>query len=395
MAQAKKKIKPISAPEKEKKKTVRTFAAAAFLNDMGSDMIFPIWPIFLTSILGANMTVLGLIDGLGDAFVSLSQAGAGYASDRLRKRKFFIWLGYLFGGISRVGYAASTAWPQVIPFRILDRAGKIRDAPRDAIIADVSDHNNRGKNFGFLKAMDKAGAIVGVITCILLFNIIGYQWLFVAAAIPSIIGTLLIIKLIKEKKDGNIKLYKGIKLSNLTPDFGLMLVLSALFALGSFSYSFLLIFAKQAGFADIFLPVLYLVFTVASAGLAIPFGKLADKIGRKPVMLIAFALWALVCLIFILTQNYLFILLTFVIYGLHKAALDPVQKTFVSDLAPKKFRASALGGFQMVVGLCALPASLVAGILWDTYGPAAPFTLSLILTIMATAILVKVKESSD
>ncbi|MEK6959044.1 MAG: MFS transporter [archaeon] len=395
MAKSMAKNKPTSVSKKEKDKTVRTFAAAAFLNDMGSDMIFPIWPIFLTSILGANMAVLGLIDGLGDAFVSLSQAGAGYASDRLKKRKVFIWLGYFFGGISRAGYAASTVWPQIIPFRILDRAGKIRDAPRDAIIADISAHGERGKNFGFLKAMDKAGAIVGIIICILLFNILGYQFLFFAAAIPSLIGALLVIKLIKEKKDGKIKLYKGIKLSNLTKDFRLLLILSALFALGSFSYSFILIFAKQAGFADMFIPVLYLVFTVVAALLSIPFGRLADKIGRKPVMIIAFALWALVCLIFILTQNYLFILLSFVLYGLHKAALDPVQKTFVSDLAPKKFRASALGGFQMVVGLCALPASLVAGILWDLYGAIAPFTLSLILTIAATVILFFIKESSN
>jgi len=124
--------------QKETRKTVRTFALASFLNDLGSDMIYPIWPFFVISVLGANMAVLGFIDGLGEAIVSISQAASGYISDRIRKRKIFIWTGYLLGSSSRVGYALSTVWQHLIPFRVLDRAGKIRGAPRDAIIADIS-----------------------------------------------------------------------------------------------------------------------------------------------------------------------------------------------------------------------------------------------------------------
>jgi MFS family permease len=112
--------------QKETRKTVRTFASASFLNDFGSDMIYPVWPLFVTSVLGANMAVLGFIDGLGEAIVSISQAASGYVSDRIRRRKVFIWTGYLFGSLSRVGYALSTVWQQLIPFKILDRAGKIR-----------------------------------------------------------------------------------------------------------------------------------------------------------------------------------------------------------------------------------------------------------------------------
>jgi MFS family permease len=149
--------------QEETRKTVRTFAIASFLNDFGSDVIYPIWPMFLTTVLGANMAVLGLIDGLGEAFVSISKAASGYLSDRVQRRKVFIWTGYLFGAISRIGYAFSTVWQQVIPFKIFDRMGKIRGAPRDAIVADISTDQNRGSHFGLLRAMDNLGAVCSVI----------------------------------------------------------------------------------------------------------------------------------------------------------------------------------------------------------------------------------------
>ena len=125
-------------PRPEDRKTLRTFALASFFNDMGSDMIYPIWPLFLTTVLKANMAALGFIDGLGDALVSISQAVSGYLSDRWRKRKVFIWIGYACGGLSRLGYSISALWQHIIPFRVLDRAGKMRGAPRDAMIADLS-----------------------------------------------------------------------------------------------------------------------------------------------------------------------------------------------------------------------------------------------------------------
>jgi hypothetical protein len=164
------------------KRFMAVFSSASFLNDFGSDMIYPIWPLFVTSFLGANVAVLGLIDGIGDAVVSMSQAGSGYLSDRLRKRKVFIWTGYLLGSLSRVGYALSTIWQSLIPFRILDRFGKIRGAPRDAIVADVSTRENRGRNFGLLRAMDNLGAVFGIIACTLLFAFIGYRNLSLLAS---------------------------------------------------------------------------------------------------------------------------------------------------------------------------------------------------------------------
>lgn len=378
--------------EKDAKKTLQTFAAASFLNDLGSDIIYPIWPLFLTTILGANMSVLGLIDGLGEALVSISQAASGYLSDRIRKRKVFVWTGYLFGSLSRVGYGLSTVWLHVIPFRVLDRGGKIRGAPRDAIIADISTNVNRGRNFGFLRAFDNLGAVCGIIICILFFQLLGFKILFLLAAIPSAVAALLVFVFIKERKVTDKKIFKGIKVKDFDKNFRLFLFLSALFALGSFSYSFLLIYAKEFGFDIIFVPILYLIFTIFAAFFSLPFGKLSDMIGRKKVLFISYALWGFVCLGFIFFHNYLAILFVFVLYGMHRAGMDTVQKTFVCEIAPVEFKATGLGGFQMIIGLCALPASLIAGILWDTISIETPLYISIGFTLISAVLLILVKE---
>jgi len=378
-----------------KRKAVRTFAFASFLNDLGSDMIYPIWPIFVTNVLNANMAMLGLIDGLGEAIVSISQAASGYISDKIRMRKVFIWTGYLFGSISRIGYALSSIWQQLIPLKILDRTGKIRGAPRDAIIADISNRENRSKNFGFLRAMDNLGAVCGILICMLFFKLLGYRKLFFLAEIPSAISALLILFLIQEKKIEKLKVYKGLSFKDLDKNFKFFLLLSSFFALGSFSYSFLLIYANEFGFQVAFVPALYLILTAAASIFSLPFGKLADRIGRKPILMLSFFFWGLICLNCILIQNNLTIIMTFVLYGLHKAALDPVQKTFVSELSPTQYKASTLGGFQMITGLCALPASFIAGMLWDKISIFTPFYFSLILTIIALIMLIFVQEKKS
>jgi len=375
----------------ESRRTVKVFALASFLNDFGSDIIYPIWPLFVTSVLGANMAVLGFIDGLGDAVVSLSQAGSGYVSDRIRKRKVFIWVGYLFGSLSRVGYAISSVWQHLIPFRVFDRMGKIRSAPRDAIVADVSTDENRGRNFGLLRSMDNLGAVCGILFCLAFFHI-GYQNLFLLAAVPSAIGAALVLWLIKEQPEAAATAFKGLSLRHLDRNFFLFLVLSSLFALGSFSYSFLLIYAAGIGVRESLMPVLYLVFTVVAAIISLPCGRLSDRIGRKPVLLLSFLVWGLTCLGFALFHDPWMSVLCFVLYGVHKAALDPVQKTLVSEMAPREFRASTLGGFQMVIGLCAFPSSFLTGLLWYNIDKIAPLYLSLVLTLLSSTMLLFIKE---
>ncbi len=376
----------------EAKKSIRIFTAASFLNDMGSDIIYPIWPLFLTTVLKANMAALGFLDGLGDALVSLSQAASGYVSDRIKKRKVFIWLGYLFGALSRIGYALSSIWTHLIPFRILDRSGKIRSAPRDALIADISNEKNRARNFGLLRAMDHLGAIFGILICIFLFRVLGYRILFALAALPSLASAALVFSFIKERKPERLTIYKGFSFKELDRNFTLFLILSSVYALGTFSYSFLLVYAKEFGFTPTFVPVLYLIFTAAASLLSYPFGKLADKIGRKPVLLLSYFFWIFVCMIAISKPNRSMIFLIFILYGAHKGAVEPVQKTFVSELAPCEFRASCLGGFQMVIGLCALPASFIAGVLWEVVGMFAPFTISLTLTVVSGIMLFFVRK---
>jgi len=378
--------------EAKAKKTVRVFAAASFLNDLGSDIIYPIWPLFVTEILRANMAVLGFLDGLGEALVSLSQAASGYLSDRVKRRKIFIWTGYLCGSLSRVGYALSSLWPHLIPFRVLDRVGKIRSAPRDALIADATTEENRGRTFGLLRTMDNLGAACGILLCIALLPLLGYRLLFALAALPSLVAALLVLWMIREDKGSDRKVFKGLSFRDIGPNLRLYMLLSGIFALGAFSYSFLLIYAKRFGFKTAFIPVLYLTFTATASLLSLPFGRLSDRIGRKRVLILAFLFWAAVCVGLLTVRRLLFLPLIFVLYGAHKAALDPVQKTLVCELSPLSFRASCLGGFQMVIGLCALPASLLAGWLWEHAGLFAPFYLSLGLTAVASLLLLFVKE---
>jgi len=376
----------------KKKTKILIFAVASFLNDLGSDMIYPVWPLFVTVFLGANMTILGFIDGVGDALVSISQAVAGYFSDRLKKRKIFIWTGYLMSSLSRLGYALSPKWQYLIPFKIIDRSGKIRGAPRDAFVAELSTDSDRATNFGILRMMDNLGAFCGIVACIFLFRYFGYRNLFMIAAFPSIISASLILTGIKERKIEKIKLYKGIRLKDLDRNFRVFLFLSALFSLGFFSYSFLLIFANQFGFKATFIPIFYLEFTAIASISSLPFGRLADKIGRKPVLWIAFIFWGATCISAIVAKSNIMIYVLFGIYGLHKGAIEPVQRSFVAELSPPEFKASGLGSFQMVVGLCALPASLIAGILWDTISPSAPFYFSLSLTLVVSILLFFVKR---
>jgi MFS family permease len=376
----------------ETKKTIRTFAAASFLNDFGSDIIAPVWPMFVTQVLKANMSSLGLLDGLGEALVSLSQAASGYLSDRIRKRKIFVWTGYLCGAFSRLGYAAAAVWQHLIPFKILDRLGKMRGAPRDAMVADLSTDDNRGRNFGLLRAMDNFGAVLGITTSILLLNIVGIRTIFALAAIPSVIGAVVVLVRIREDKPSERRIYKGTSLKHIDRNLALYFGANAVFALGAFTYSFLLVYAKTVGFKIGFVPVLYLVFTASAAILSLPFGRLSDRIGRKAVLLISFGFWAAVCLGVIAIRGMFLVPAVFILYGVHKAALEPVQRTMVAELCPPQYRASFIGGFQMVIGLCALPASVLAGWLWDKAGRQVPFYLSVGLTGVAALLLLFVRE---
>ncbi|MEO0097187.1 MAG: MFS transporter [candidate division WOR-3 bacterium] len=379
--------------EKEKRKIINLFATASFLNDLGSDIIYPLWPLFIKN-LKANMVALGLIDGIGDAVVSLSSFFSGYIADKIKKRKIFVWLGYLFGSLSRIGYALAKFWPILIPLKILDRTGKIRQAPRDAIIADVSDDSNRGRNFGFLRTMDNLGAVCGILIAILFFKFLGFRKLFFLAALPSLIGAFLIILFIKERKIEKKTTTKSLNFSFKFFDrnYYLYLFSSSLFSLSYFSYSFLLIYANNLGFKEAFIPLFYLIFTLTASLFSLPFGRLADKTSRRFTLFLSYLFWIIVIFGFIYLKSKSLFFLIFLIYGLNKAALEPSQKALVSELSPIDFRATGIGFFQMINGIIALFSSFIAGILWEIFNMKVPFYFSFFLTILATMVLLFVKE---
>lgn len=380
--------------KKEDRGQLTTFGAASFLNDLGAEIINPVWPLFLSIFLGASTTMIGFIDGLGDSIVSLSQFFSGYLSDRVRKRKVFIWLGYFFSSLSKLGYGLAVSLWQIIPLRILDRSGKMRDAPRDAIVAEISARKERGRNFGFLNMMDRAGAVCGIVVSIILFQFFSYRPIFVLAAIPPFLAFLVVAIFAKERKDHYKAgvIHKGVSFKKLDGEFKRFLFISAVFSISVFSYSFLLLSAAGIGFNLALIPVFYLIFNLVASVSSIPFGKLADKIGRKPVLMISYALWALVSVMFIFYHSFIPITIAFCIYGLYRGSIDPIQSALVSELAPKKYKASALGIFKMVFGIFALPASIIAGVLWQFVNPHAMFYFSLVLSLVAIALLSSLKE---
>jgi MFS family permease len=371
----------------KEKKTIWTFALVSYLNDFGADMVHSLWPIFLTQVLGLNMAVLGLIDGLGDATISISQAVSGYVSDRIRRRKAFIWIGYLLSAFSRFGFAIAQGWPMALFSKLVERSGKMRDTPRDAIAAEISDHHDRGSNFGILRTMDSFGAVCGVMLSIWLVQFLPMRTIFLYAAIPSIIGAILVFTLIREENNG-FRLYEGLHWKNLNGSFKWFLALSALFSIASFSYSFLLIFAQKFGFSLTEIPVLYLIYMTGAMVSSYPLGHLADNLGRRIVILMGFLFWAATLSILILSQGPIAIYLSFLFFGFSKGAIETVQRTFVSELAPQSHVASALGTFKLVIGLSALPASLIAGLMWEEWGIFAPFHFSLTLTAVASVMLI-------
>ncbi|NYT14162.1 MAG: MFS transporter [Candidatus Methanofastidiosa archaeon] len=377
--------------EKEKnKRELYVFSLSSFLNDLGSDMIYPIWPLFVTVFLGADVVVLGFIDGIGDALVSISSAFSGYLSDKLRRRKIFVWTGYLSSGLARFGYALSPTWLYLALFKALDRAGKIRGAPRDAMVAELSSKSNRGSNFGFLRAMDNFGAIIGITLSILLLRYLGFRNLIFLAAIPSFFSVCIIYLFIKEKKFDTQK--RSFSLNLFDRNFRLFVFVNGIFALGAFSYSFFLLYVKDIGFSIYTVPVFYLIFTISSTIFSYPFGKMADRIGRKKVLMISYLSFALVCSSLIFTRNFIGVIVIFSIYGLYKAAIDVSQKTLASEICPLDYRATSLGSFQLITGLMAFPASFIAGILWKTLGMNYPLYFSLTLSLAAFILINLVKE---
>ena len=381
--------------ENRNRRTIWVFAAASFLNDIGHYLITVIWPIFLTSVLGASTTFLGLVDGLGDALASISQALSGMVSDRIKKRKVFIWAGYLAASLGRVIYFMSQTTWQLIPGKILDRGGKMRDAPRDAAVADIKKHGSRATAFGMLRAADRVGALLGLMTSAILIGYFTYRQLFLLAAVPSLIGSLLILFLIKDSHGADEQHPFSLSLRSVNRDLKLLILASLIFTLGTFSDSFYILVTKTSGFPVETVTFLYAAFLVTAAASAVPFGKLADRRNRRSVIMISYLFFIITNLLFAASHSLIGFLAAFFCYGLFYGAYRGNIKTLVADLSPQGVRASSLGTFGILVGLVGLPASLMAGFLWQAVDPRIPFVLSIFLSFISLVLLSFVRERAE
>lgn len=370
---------------KSSRRWVGTFSAASLLNDSGADMIKPLWPSFITGTLGASASFLGLVDGLGQLISFLTRFPFGYYSDRWR-RKPFVWMGYLLAAISRLGYALAATPAGAFFAHIVDRTGKgMRDAPRDAILAHNTAQKERGQAFGTLRAADNLGATIGPLLAVLLVPIFGLQTLFLLAAIPSVVAASLVFFLIKEKRATHDPQFH-FHWKELSKEYKAVFWISGLFGLSWFSISFLILFATTKGVSVAETPLLYLVYSLTATSMAIPAGKLSDAIGRKVVLMAGYTIYGISLASFTLVDNPPMFYILFFLYGLQYGIIETLQRAYISDLVKDVHRASAIGLFEALWGLSLLPASLIAGLLWDNVSPIAPFlvgaaiaTISIIL----------------
>ena len=369
----------------------------SLFTDLGSQMVFPLIPLFLTTALGASTTVVGLIEGSAETTASLLKVFSGYWSDRIKRRKPFVLAGYGFSSLSKPLFAFAYTWQTVFWIRIVERVGKgIRSAPRDAIIAESCADDVRGKAYGIHRAMDGIGSILGAVLALLLLISLGYRNVFLLAGVPSLIAVLLIIFVKEEKKKDSHPLAdtkKSIRISfkALTPQLQYFTIVATIFALGNFGYAFLMLRALNIGLSDHTAMLLYITFYIIYTIFTIPAGMISDKIGRKPVIGIGYALFGLTSLGLVFVSNLFQIVWLFVLYGVFYAMIDGVQRAFVVDLSPPDLKATALGTFHTATGLAALPAGVITGLLWDTISPEMAFAYGFVLSIVAAASLLKLK----
>jgi len=367
----------------------------SLFTDLSSQMVFPLIPLFLTTVLGAGAYAVGVVEGAAETTASLLKVVSGYWSDKIKKRKPFVLFGYSLSSLTKPLFAFANVWFFVLFVRVIERVGKgLRTAPRDALVAESCHENVRGKAYGFHRAMDGIGSILGAVLAFLLLPILGYRNIFLFAFIPGVIAVFVIL-FIKEK---NAPAKKGpqekpVKLSfkELPKNLRLFIIVSSIFALGHFGYAFLLLRAKNIGLADNMAILLYVLFYVVYTICIIPAGILSDKIGRKSVLVAGYFVFAITSFGLIYTSNIYNVLLFFIIYGIFYAMIDGVQRAFVVDLAPKHLKATALGTFHTAIGLVALPGGFIAGLLWDKIRPGATFLYGLILAIISMFLFIFVK----
>jgi len=382
----------------------------SFLTDVSSEMIFTLLPLFLFNVLHAPTTIIGLIEGAAESIASLVRIFSGWLSDRLGKRKFLTILGYGLSTFAKPFMYIVTTWSLAFGVRFADRVGKgIRTAPRDALVADSLTPEQRGKGFGLHRAMDTFGAAVGIISAVIVVFLWQgenwaltrdtYQQLVLIGVIPAVLALFIFFFVREPKREtlgGTPRTAKlGGLLSGFDKRFKLFLGITFLFTLGNSSDAFLILRAQNLGNPVLYILLMLVLFNFVYASISTPAGILSDKLGRKRIILLGWLVYALVYLGFALVSPSASwqLWLLFALYGLYYGLAEGVARAFVADLVPAERRGTAYGLFHGVVGITLLPASLIAGWLWQAVNPAAPFLFGAGLAFLAMiALLVLIRE---
>jgi len=366
-------------------RNVFVLGLVSFAADVASEMVYPLIPIFLTATVGAPVAALGVIEGIAEGTASVLKVVSGWFSDRIRRRRRLVAVGYLLSAVSKGGIAAAIAWPHVLAARFSDRLGKgIRTSPRDALIVESSDDARRGRAFGFHRAMDTSGAVLGPLVGLAFLLLLGENNLrpvFAIAIAPGLLSVALVL-LVREPRTAafvpagpQTRPSLRSQLGGAPAAFWLFLGVTLLFAFGNSSDTFLILRAKDLGLSLTAVVLAYVAFNAVYAVLATPFGIASDRLGRRVVLLTGFVAFAGVYLGFALAGNGLQVWPLFMAYGGYMALTEGVSKALVADLSPADRRGTFLGVYHTGVGVMALVASAIAGVLWQTVAPAAPFYL--------------------
>jgi MFS family permease len=347
----------------------------SFLTDTSVKMVYSVMPMFLLSI-GASKTSLSLIEGIAESTASLVKALSGFWSDKIGKNKPFMIIGYGLSALIIPLYTFVVSPMQVLYLRFVERFGKgIRTAPRDSLIAGSVTKGETGKSFGLQKAMDNSGAIVGPLIAFALLSFFpgNFRIIFLLAGIPGILGIFVLIFGIKEARKNKTDLITQFHLRDFSKRFYFFLVIIFIFTLGNSTDALLMVKANEVGVKVAFIPLVYLITSIVSVLLAIPLGTLSDRIGKEKLLVAGFIIYAVVYYGFGVTGSIKTIIILFALYGFYSASTDGIQKALVSDITDKNRKGTGLGIYNGLLGITLLPASLIAGLLYDKVDSHIPF----------------------
>ena len=376
----------------------------SFLTDISSEMVVYLLPLFLVNVLGVRIGIVGLIEGVAEATASLLKLFSGWFSDRVGGRKWVAVTGYAISAFSKPFYYFAGSARIVASVRWADRVGKgIRTAPRDALVADSVAPEQRGIAFGFHRAADTAGAVVGLLIALLVvwFTQSGalsldkstFQTLVLISLIPAFMGVLALVVMARDVPVMEQRAAPKFRLKGLGRPFLTFLFIIAIFELGNASDAFLILRAQERGLSVAGILVLILVFNLVYALISTPAGSLSDRIGRRRLLIAGFLLYAGVYLGFAFVQESWHVFLLYIFYGIYYGLTSGTAKAVVADIVPDILRGTAYGSYNAVLGIMDLPASLLAGILWQGvgswqgFGPAAPFFFGCMLALLAAILM--------